>query len=157
MDFTPLISQVWGIPSCFIPTILLLALLKSPWTKDDSGDLLVRLGASWQLNKLAHHPTAERQCLKCGSPLLVRDVKSGVKAGPQYWGSPTILSTPPHITFDLQGSTKKCCLPATIASRKINSALINFDTEKTNASENQDLYEPGTFALTLSLTSSIHP
>jgi restriction system protein len=31
-------------------------------------------------------PTAERQCLKCGSALLIRTVKSGAKAGQQFWG-----------------------------------------------------------------------
>lgn len=31
-------------------------------------------------------PTAERQCPKCGSALLVRTVKSGPKAGQQFWG-----------------------------------------------------------------------
>lgn len=30
--------------------------------------------------------TAERQCPKCGSALLVRTVKSGAKAGHQFWG-----------------------------------------------------------------------
>lgn len=31
-------------------------------------------------------PTAERQCPKCGSALLIRPVKSGPKAGQQFWG-----------------------------------------------------------------------
>lgn len=31
-------------------------------------------------------PTAERQCPKCGSALLIRTVKSGPKAGQQFWG-----------------------------------------------------------------------
>lgn len=31
-------------------------------------------------------PTAERQCPKCGSALLIRTVKSGAKAGQQFWG-----------------------------------------------------------------------
>ncbi|MNO81658.1 DNA topoisomerase I [compost metagenome] len=31
-------------------------------------------------------PTAERQCPKCGSALLVRSYKSGTKAGQQFWG-----------------------------------------------------------------------
>jgi hypothetical protein len=30
-------------------------------------------------------PTAERQCPKCGSALLIRTVKSGPKAGQQFW------------------------------------------------------------------------
>jgi len=29
-------------------------------------------------------PTAERQCPKCGSALLIRTVKSGAKAGKQF-------------------------------------------------------------------------
>jgi len=31
-------------------------------------------------------PTAERQCPKCGSALLIRTVKSGPKVGLQFWG-----------------------------------------------------------------------
>ena len=31
-------------------------------------------------------PTAERQCPKCGSALLIRTVKSGAEAGQQFWG-----------------------------------------------------------------------
>lgn len=31
-------------------------------------------------------PTAERQCPKCGSALLIRTVKSGAEAGKQFWG-----------------------------------------------------------------------
>ncbi|MGM3422788.1 NERD domain-containing protein [Pseudomonas benzopyrenica] len=31
-------------------------------------------------------PTAERHCPKCGSALLIRTVKSGAKAGQQFWG-----------------------------------------------------------------------
>jgi ssDNA-binding Zn-finger/Zn-ribbon topoisomerase 1 len=36
--------------------------------------------------KLRSDPTAERQCPKCGSALLIRTVKSGAKAGQQFWG-----------------------------------------------------------------------
>ena len=36
--------------------------------------------------KRRSEPTAERQCLKCGSALLIRTVKSGAKAGQQFWG-----------------------------------------------------------------------
>jgi restriction system protein len=34
-------------------------------------------------------PTAERQCPKCGSALLIRTIKSGAKAGQQFWGCST--------------------------------------------------------------------
>jgi len=34
-------------------------------------------------------PTAERQCPKCGSALLIRTAKSGAKAGKQFWGCST--------------------------------------------------------------------
>lgn len=34
-------------------------------------------------------PTADRQCPKCGSPLVIRSVKSGPKAGQQFWGCST--------------------------------------------------------------------
>ncbi|GAD65182.1 nuclease-related domain-containing protein [Aquipseudomonas alcaligenes] len=36
--------------------------------------------------KRRNDPTAERQCPKCGSALLIRTVKSGAKAGQQFWG-----------------------------------------------------------------------
>ena len=51
MDFTPIIAQVWGTFGWFIPLILLIGLLKSPWAKGQIGELLVRLFAHWQLNK----------------------------------------------------------------------------------------------------------
>lgn len=34
-------------------------------------------------------PTVDRQCPKCGSALLIRTVKSGAKAGKQFWGCST--------------------------------------------------------------------
>jgi ssDNA-binding Zn-finger/Zn-ribbon topoisomerase 1 len=34
-------------------------------------------------------PTAERKCPKCGSALVIRSVKSGPKAGQQFWGCST--------------------------------------------------------------------
>ncbi|WP_248798027.1 nuclease-related domain-containing protein [Pseudomonas sp. MWU13-2105] len=34
-------------------------------------------------------PTAERQCPKCGSALVIRTVNSGPKAGQQFWGCST--------------------------------------------------------------------
>jgi hypothetical protein len=40
------------------------------------------------LNKRAN-PNAERRCPKCGSPLVLRTVKSGDKAGQQFWGCST--------------------------------------------------------------------
>jgi len=39
-----------------------------------------------QALKRQSDPTAERQCPSCGSVLLIRTVKSGVKAGQQFWG-----------------------------------------------------------------------
>lgn len=33
MDFTPIIAQVWGTLGWFIPLMLLIGLLKSPWAK----------------------------------------------------------------------------------------------------------------------------
>ncbi len=51
MDFTPIIAQVWGTLGGFIPLILLIVLLKSPWVKGQIGELLVRLFAHWQLDK----------------------------------------------------------------------------------------------------------
>ncbi|CRN05527.1 Nuclease-related domain protein [Pseudomonas sp. URMO17WK12:I11] len=34
-------------------------------------------------------PTADRQCPKCGSALLVRTIKTGANAGQQFWGCST--------------------------------------------------------------------
>jgi hypothetical protein len=51
MDFTPIIAQVWGTLGWFIPLMLLIGLLKSPWAKGQIGELLVRLFAHWQLDK----------------------------------------------------------------------------------------------------------
>lgn len=39
-----------------------------------------------QTLKRRSNPTAERQCPRCGSALLIRTVKSGAKAGQQFWG-----------------------------------------------------------------------
>jgi restriction system protein len=51
MDFTPIIAQVWGTLGWFIPLMLLIGLLKSPWAKGHIGELLVRLFAHFQLDK----------------------------------------------------------------------------------------------------------
>lgn len=51
MDFTSIIAQVWGTLGWFIPLILLIGLLKSPWAKGHIGELLVRLFAHWQLDE----------------------------------------------------------------------------------------------------------
>jgi len=39
--------------------------------------------------KRRNDPTAERQCPKCGSALVIRTTKSGPKAGQQFWGCST--------------------------------------------------------------------
>ncbi|EOX9655855.1 hypothetical protein [Pseudomonas aeruginosa] len=51
MDYSPIVSQVWGMLAWFIPAALLIGLLKSPWAKGQIGELLVRLFAHWQLDK----------------------------------------------------------------------------------------------------------
>jgi restriction system protein len=51
MDFTSVITHVWGMLAWFIPAALLIGLLKSPWAKGHIGELLVRLFARWQLDK----------------------------------------------------------------------------------------------------------
>ncbi|WNC10325.1 hypothetical protein [Pseudomonas coleopterorum] len=33
MDFTPVISQLWGMLSWALPLLLLITLFKSPWAK----------------------------------------------------------------------------------------------------------------------------
>ena len=42
---------LWATFSWFIPLMLLIGLLKSPWAKGQIGELLVRLFAHWQLDK----------------------------------------------------------------------------------------------------------
>lgn len=51
MDFTPVITQVWGMLAWFIPGLLLIGLLKSPSAKGNVGELLVRMFAHLQLHK----------------------------------------------------------------------------------------------------------
>lgn len=51
MDYSPIVAQVWGMLTWFIPAALLIGLLKSPWAKGQIGELLVRLFAHWQLDK----------------------------------------------------------------------------------------------------------
>ncbi|KIH86061.1 nuclease-related domain-containing protein [Pseudomonas batumici] len=51
MGLTPIIAQVWAMLGWFIPLMLLIGLLKSPWAKGHIGELLVRLFAHWQLDK----------------------------------------------------------------------------------------------------------
>lgn len=51
MDFSPIIAPLWGMLGWFIPAVLLISLLKSPWFKGYIGELLVRLFAHWQLDK----------------------------------------------------------------------------------------------------------
>lgn len=51
MDYSPIVVQVWGMLTWFIPAALLIGLLKSPWAKGQIGELLVRLFAHWQLDR----------------------------------------------------------------------------------------------------------
>ncbi|SFM82631.1 nuclease-related domain-containing protein [Halopseudomonas yangmingensis] len=51
MDFSPIIAQVWGMLAWFIPAVVLIGLLRSPWVKGIIGELLVRLFAHWQLDQ----------------------------------------------------------------------------------------------------------
>lgn len=51
MDFTPVISQVWGMQARTVPGVLLIGLLQSPSAKGDPGEILVRLSARLQLDK----------------------------------------------------------------------------------------------------------
>jgi uncharacterized paraquat-inducible protein A len=98
MDFCPIVARVWGSLGCFIPAVLLIGLLKSPWAKDYIGISLIELFAHYKPDrhryhrlynvtlathcahvqnlKRRHDPTAERQCPKCSSALLMRTAKS---------------------------------------------------------------------------------
>lgn len=51
MDFTPIITQLWGTLGWLIPLAFIAALLKSPWFKGYIGEQLVRLFAHLQLDK----------------------------------------------------------------------------------------------------------
>ncbi|HFQ8138572.1 TPA: NERD domain-containing protein [Pseudomonas aeruginosa] len=51
MDFPPVIARDWSTVGWFIPLMLLIGLLKSPWAKGQIGELLVRLFAYWPLDK----------------------------------------------------------------------------------------------------------
>jgi len=51
VDYSPIVAQVWGMLTWFIPAALLIGLLKSPWAKGQIGELLVRLFAHWQLDR----------------------------------------------------------------------------------------------------------
>ncbi|MGB7388939.1 MAG: nuclease, partial [Pseudomonas neustonica] len=39
MDFSPIIAQLWGMLGWFIPAVLLISLLKTPWFKGYIGEL----------------------------------------------------------------------------------------------------------------------
>ncbi|EIU3494365.1 NERD domain-containing protein [Pseudomonas aeruginosa] len=54
MDFSPVIAPLWGTLGWLVPLALLIGLLKSPWAKGYVGELLVRLFAHWQLDKLIY-------------------------------------------------------------------------------------------------------
>lgn len=68
------------------------------FSEDDVDEMVQTLQSGRRAPTLATHrehvqnlerrsdPTAERQCPKCGSTLVVRTVKSGAKAGQQFWG-----------------------------------------------------------------------
>jgi predicted RNA-binding Zn-ribbon protein involved in translation (DUF1610 family) len=51
MDYSPIVGQVWGMLTWFIPAALLIGLLKSPWAKGHIGELLVRFFAHRQLDE----------------------------------------------------------------------------------------------------------
>jgi restriction system protein len=68
------------------------------FTQDQVSDLLAKITSRRLAPTLATHrahvqnlksranPNAERRCPKCGSPLVIRTVKTGEKAGQQFWG-----------------------------------------------------------------------
>lgn len=71
------------------------------FTENQVSDLLRRLESGRLAPKLSTHrkhvqnlknrsnPNAYRCCPKCGSPLVLRTVKAGEKAGQQFWGCST--------------------------------------------------------------------
>lgn len=68
------------------------------FTESQVNDILSRIQSSRFVPKLAVHqehvqnlktrsnPNAERRCPKCGNLLVLRSVKSGERAGQQFWG-----------------------------------------------------------------------
>lgn len=55
MDLIPVIAQVWSHLAWFIPLLLVIGVLKSPWAKGHLGELLVRFYAYRQLDGLTYH------------------------------------------------------------------------------------------------------
>jgi ssDNA-binding Zn-finger/Zn-ribbon topoisomerase 1 len=38
------------------------------------------------VNHIVNEKKKENTCLKCGSPMVLRETKNGVNAGKQFWG-----------------------------------------------------------------------
>ncbi len=68
------------------------------FTEDQVSDLLARIASRRLAPTMATHrehvqqlktrsnPNADRRCPKCGNPLVIRTVKTGARAGQQFWG-----------------------------------------------------------------------
>lgn len=55
MDFSPIISQVFGALWYLIPLVIFAAVVKSPWFKGVMGEFLVNLSAKFLLDKNQYH------------------------------------------------------------------------------------------------------
>lgn len=55
MDFSPIISQVFGALWYLLPLVIFSAVVKSPWFKGVMGELLVNLSAKFLLDKNQYH------------------------------------------------------------------------------------------------------
>lgn len=55
MDFSPIISQVFGALWYLIPLVILAAIVKSPWFKGLMGEFVVNLSAKWMLDQNQYH------------------------------------------------------------------------------------------------------
>jgi hypothetical protein len=55
MDFSPIISQVFGTLWYLLPLVIFAAIVKSPWFKGLMGEFVVSLSAKWLLDKNQYH------------------------------------------------------------------------------------------------------
>lgn len=71
------------------------------FTEEQVSDLLANIASGRKAPTLATHrehvqqlktrsnPNADRRCPKCGNPLVIRTLKTGERAGQQFWGCST--------------------------------------------------------------------
>ena len=76
MDYSPIVAQVWGMLTWFIPAAMLQALQTG-----SRAPTLATHREHVQNLKRRSDPTAGRQCPKCSSALLIHMAKAGPGEG----------------------------------------------------------------------------